>query len=124
MRKFGSGLTHFYVALHNVDQRAAEGQSDHMILVLVKMVENHFIVPTARQELYDKRPQALCKRAAARRAALSESQTGFHYFQIMESNIVVYPLTVAALAVAVMIGDGCCSFVSISLGTGETIFSL
>ena len=42
----------------------------------------------------------------------------------MESNIVVYPLTVAALAVAVMIGDGCCSFVSISLGTGETIFSL
>ena len=55
MRKSGSGLTHFFVALHNVDQRAAEGQSDHMILVLVKMVENHFIVPTARQELYETR---------------------------------------------------------------------
>ena len=29
---------------------------------------------------------------------------------------VVYPLTVIALAVAVMIGDGCCAFVSLSLG--------
>ena len=36
--------------------------------------------------LYDKRSQALCKRATARRAVLSESQTGFHYFfKIMES---------------------------------------
>lgn len=29
---------------------------------------------------------------------------------------VVFPLTVAALAVATMIGDGACSFISISLG--------
>ena len=29
---------------------------------------------------------------------------------------VVFPLTVAALAIAVMLGDGCCAFVSISLG--------
>lgn len=36
------------------------------------------------------------------------------------ANTVVYPLTVVALAVAVMIGDGCCSFVSISLGAGDT----
>ena len=36
------------------------------------------------------------------------------------ANTVVYPLTVVALAVAVMIGDGCCSFVSISLGAGES----
>ena len=36
------------------------------------------------------------------------------------ANTVVYPLTIVALAVAVMIGDGCCSFVSISLGAGET----
>ena len=36
------------------------------------------------------------------------------------ANTVVYPLTVVALAVAVMIGDGCCSFGSISLGAGET----
>ncbi len=28
----------------------------------------------------------------------------------------VLPLTVAALAIAVMIGDGCCTFVSICLG--------
>ncbi len=32
---------------------------------------------------------------------------------------IVYPLTVMALAVATMIGDGACSFVSISLGSGE-----
>ena len=32
------------------------------------------------------------------------------------ANTVVYPLTVVALAIAVMIGDGCCAFVSISLG--------
>ena len=32
------------------------------------------------------------------------------------ANTVVYPLTVVALAFAVMIGDGCCAFVSISLG--------
>ncbi len=32
------------------------------------------------------------------------------------ANNVVYPLTIVALAVAVMIGDGCCAFVSISLG--------
>ena len=32
---------------------------------------------------------------------------------------VVFPLTVAALAVATMIGDGACSFVSISLGRGD-----
>lgn len=36
------------------------------------------------------------------------------------ANTVVYPLTVVALAIAVMIGDGCCSFVSISLGAGES----
>ena len=35
------------------------------------------------------------------------------------ANTVVYPLTIVALAVAVMIGDGCCSFVSISLGAGD-----
>jgi len=35
------------------------------------------------------------------------------------ANTVVFPLTVIALAVAVMIGDGCCAFVSISLGAGR-----
>ncbi len=35
------------------------------------------------------------------------------------ANTVVFPLTVVALAVAVMIGDGCCAFVSISLGSGN-----
>ena len=35
------------------------------------------------------------------------------------ANTVVYPLTVVALAIAVMVGDGCCAFVSISLGGGE-----
>ena len=35
------------------------------------------------------------------------------------ANTVVFPLTVVALAVAVMIGDGCCAFVSRSLGAGE-----
>ncbi len=32
------------------------------------------------------------------------------------ANTVVFPLTVVALAVAVLIGDGCCAFVSIALG--------
>lgn len=32
------------------------------------------------------------------------------------ANTVVFPLTVIALGIAVMIGDGCCTFVSISLG--------
>ncbi|MCM1149380.1 MAG: MATE family efflux transporter [Butyricicoccus sp.] len=36
------------------------------------------------------------------------------------ANTVVFPLTVVALAVAVMIGDGCCAFVSISLGAGDS----
>ncbi len=35
------------------------------------------------------------------------------------ANTVVFPLTVVALAVAVMIGDGCCAFVSISLGANR-----
>lgn len=35
------------------------------------------------------------------------------------ANTVVLPLTVIALAIAVMIGDGCCAFVSLSLGKGE-----
>ena len=35
------------------------------------------------------------------------------------ANTVVFPLTVVALALAVMVGDGCCAFVSISLGKGE-----
>lgn len=35
------------------------------------------------------------------------------------ANTVVFPLTVIALAIAVMIGDGCCSYVSICLGAGE-----
>lgn len=35
------------------------------------------------------------------------------------ANTVVFPLTVIALAVAVMIGDGCCAFVSLSLGRKE-----
>jgi putative MATE family efflux protein len=35
------------------------------------------------------------------------------------ANTVVFPLTVVALAIAVMIGDGCCAFVSISLGAGK-----
>lgn len=36
------------------------------------------------------------------------------------ANTVVFPLTVIALAIAVMIGDGCCAFVSISLGRKKT----
>ncbi len=32
------------------------------------------------------------------------------------ANTVVFPLTVVALALAVMVGAGCCAFVSISLG--------
>lgn len=36
------------------------------------------------------------------------------------ANTVVFPLTVVALAIAVMIGDGCCAFVSICLGKGDT----
>lgn len=32
------------------------------------------------------------------------------------ANTVVFPLTIIALAIAVMIGDGCCAFVSICLG--------
>ena len=35
------------------------------------------------------------------------------------ANTVVFPLTVIALAVSVMIGDGCCAFVSLSLGKNE-----
>lgn len=35
------------------------------------------------------------------------------------ANTAVFPLTVVALAVAVMIGDGCCAFVSICLGARE-----
>ena len=35
------------------------------------------------------------------------------------ANTVVFPLMVVALAIAVMIGDGCCTFVSISLGKKE-----
>ena len=36
------------------------------------------------------------------------------------ANTVIFPLTVIALAIAVMIGDGCCAFVSISLGMKKT----
>lgn len=32
------------------------------------------------------------------------------------ANTVVFPLTVIALAIAVMVGDGCCAFISLSLG--------
>lgn len=35
------------------------------------------------------------------------------------ANTVVFPLTVVALAIAVMVGDGCCAFVSICLGKRE-----
>lgn len=35
------------------------------------------------------------------------------------ANTVVFPLTVVALALAVMIGDGCCAFVSLCLGGGK-----
>ena len=35
------------------------------------------------------------------------------------ANTVVFPLTVIALAVAVMIGDGCCAFLSLSLGKNK-----
>ncbi len=36
------------------------------------------------------------------------------------ANTVVFPLTVIALGIAVMLGDGCCAFVSISLGEKKT----
>ena len=36
------------------------------------------------------------------------------------ANTVVFPLTVVALAIAVMIGDGCCASVSIRLGKKQT----
>ena len=35
------------------------------------------------------------------------------------ANTVVFPLTVVALSIAVLVGDGCCAFVSISLGRSE-----
>lgn len=34
------------------------------------------------------------------------------------ANTVVFPLTVVALAIAVMVGDGCCAYVSMALGRG------
>lgn len=40
------------------------------------------------------------------------------------ANTVVFPLTVIALAIAIMIGDGCCAFVSISLGRKKTADAL
>ena len=36
------------------------------------------------------------------------------------ANTVVFPLTIVALAIAVMVGDGCCAFVSMALGRNET----
>ncbi len=38
------------------------------------------------------------------------------------ANTVVFPLTVVALSIAVLIGDGCCAFVSISLGVPFYMF--
>lgn len=35
------------------------------------------------------------------------------------ANTVVFPMTVIALGIAVMIGDGCCAFVSIAMGGGR-----
>ena len=35
------------------------------------------------------------------------------------ANTVVYPLTVVALAIAVLIGDGCCAYVSLCQGRRE-----
>lgn len=35
------------------------------------------------------------------------------------ANTVVFPMTIVAIALAVMIGDGCCAFVSIRLGSGN-----
>ena len=35
------------------------------------------------------------------------------------ANNVVFPLTMVALAIATMIGDGCCTFSSMALGRGE-----
>jgi len=35
------------------------------------------------------------------------------------ANTVVFPLTIVALAIAIMIGDGCCAFVSLSLGAKD-----
>lgn len=37
------------------------------------------------------------------------------------ANTVVFPLTVIALSIAVMVGDGCCAFVSMALGRNETV---
>ena len=39
------------------------------------------------------------------------------------ANTVVFPLTVVALAIAVMVGDGCCAFVSMALGR-EVVFGV
>jgi putative MATE family efflux protein len=36
------------------------------------------------------------------------------------ANTVVFPMTVVAVSIAVMIGDGCCAFVSISLGANRS----
>ncbi|MGN0522579.1 MAG: MATE family efflux transporter [Eubacterium sp.] len=36
------------------------------------------------------------------------------------ANTVVFPMTIVAIALAVMIGDGCCTFVSIRLGSGNS----
>ncbi len=35
------------------------------------------------------------------------------------ANTVVFPMTVVALSIAVMVGDGCCAFISISLGRND-----
>lgn len=35
------------------------------------------------------------------------------------ANTVVFPLTIIALAISVLIGDGCCAFVSLCMGRGE-----
>lgn len=35
------------------------------------------------------------------------------------ANNVVFPLTIIALAIAVLVGDGCCAFMSLAMGRGE-----
>lgn len=40
------------------------------------------------------------------------------------ANTVVFPFTVVALAIAMLIGDGCCAYVSMFLGLDGLLFSM
>lgn len=112
MRKSGFGLTHYFFYAFSGGNQMEEQKDSFLATAKVGKIMGKYAVPCIISLLVGALYNIVDQIFIANASYLGSYGNA--------ANTVVFPLTVIALGIAVMIGDGCCAFVSISLGEKKT----